>query len=111
MNRDQIVQALMFFAPLAKWDWGDLPNPEMATYKDLVWKDSFYAKPTEEQLQSLYEQSVATYSQETDYRAARRDAYPTIEEQLDMIFHNGIDAWKEKIQQIKDSIPKAGGAV
>jgi hypothetical protein len=111
MNRDQIVQALMFFAPLAKWDWDDMPNPENATYKNLIWKDSFYAKPTEEQLQSLFDQSVATYASDIDYRVARREAYPTIEEQLDIIFHDGVDVWKEKIQQIKDSIPKTGGTV
>lgn len=40
------------------------------------------------------------------YKEARRKAYPPIEEQLDEIFHNGIDSWKATIQQIKDDNPK-----
>ena len=40
------------------------------------------------------------------YQQARRDAYPPLEDQLDNIFHNGIDAWKADIQAIKDAYPK-----
>jgi hypothetical protein len=40
------------------------------------------------------------------YQQARRDAYPPLEDQLDNIFHNGIDAWKADIQAIKDANPK-----
>jgi len=40
------------------------------------------------------------------YQQARRDAYPPLEDQLDNIFHNGIDAWKADIQAIKDAHPK-----
>jgi hypothetical protein len=36
----------------------------------------------------------------------RLAAYPAIPEQLDNIFHNGIDAWKADIQAIKDEFPK-----
>ena len=40
------------------------------------------------------------------YQQARRDAYPPLEEQLDNIFHNGVEAWKADIQAIKDAHPK-----
>ena len=40
------------------------------------------------------------------YADLRSVAYPPIEEQLDMIYHNGIDAWKESIKTIKDQYPK-----
>jgi hypothetical protein len=40
------------------------------------------------------------------YADLRSVAYPSIEEQLDMIYHNGIDAWKESIKAIKDQYPK-----
>jgi len=40
------------------------------------------------------------------YKEARKLAYPTIEEQLDEIFHNGIDSWKAIIQEVKDDNPK-----
>tara|TARA_B100001029_G_C14908079_1_gene364797 strand:+ start:136 stop:486 length:351 start_codon:yes stop_codon:yes gene_type:complete len=41
-----------------------------------------------------------------DYATARREAYGSIEDQLDKIYHKGLDAWKSDILAIKDAIPK-----
>ena len=41
-----------------------------------------------------------------EYEENRRNKYPAIEEQLDQIYHEGIDAWKETIQAVKDAHPK-----
>lgn len=41
-----------------------------------------------------------------NYVAKRFQAYPTVTEQLDMIYHQGIDAWKAKITEIKNKYPK-----
>tara|TARA_B100000497_G_scaffold42094_1_gene48998 strand:+ start:1924 stop:2319 length:396 start_codon:yes stop_codon:yes gene_type:complete len=35
----------------------------------------------------------------------RKRAYPPIEEQLDMIYRNGLDHWKSEIQGIKSKYP------
>jgi hypothetical protein len=40
------------------------------------------------------------------YKRKRANEYPTIADQLDDIFHNGIDAWKATIQVTKDKYPK-----
>ena len=40
------------------------------------------------------------------YRDNRREAYPQIEDQLDDIYHNGIEGWKTNIKAIKDKYPK-----
>lgn len=40
------------------------------------------------------------------YQRDRADAYPSWQDQLDNIFHNGIDGWKADIQAIKDQFPK-----
>tara|TARA_Y100001972_G_scaffold104907_1_gene132134 strand:- start:7 stop:303 length:297 start_codon:yes stop_codon:yes gene_type:complete len=40
------------------------------------------------------------------YKGQRKAEYPTIEDQLDDIYHNGIDAWKATIKQTKDKYPK-----
>ena len=37
----------------------------------------------------------------------RAKEYPSIREQLDDIYHNGIDGWKTTIKAIKDKYPKA----
>ena len=41
------------------------------------------------------------------YKYQRVKEYPSIADQLDTIFHDGLDAWKEKIQAVKDKYPKA----
>lgn len=40
-----------------------------------------------------------------EYVYNRKAEYPTVEDQLDMIFKD-IDAWRETIQAIKDKYPK-----
>ena len=42
------------------------------------------------------------------YKEQRASAYPSIADQLDQIFHEGIDAWKATIQSVKDTYPKGG---
>jgi hypothetical protein len=41
------------------------------------------------------------------YADLRRADYPPIEDQLDKIYHGGIECWKEQIKEIKDRYPKA----
>jgi hypothetical protein len=40
------------------------------------------------------------------YDYARRLAYPPVTEQLDYLYHNGFDAWKAMIADIKNQYPK-----
>ena len=40
------------------------------------------------------------------YKDLRAQAYPSIPDQLDNIFHTGIDGWKETIQAVKTKYPK-----
>jgi len=40
------------------------------------------------------------------YKTSRANEYPSIPDQLDDIFHNGLDAWKATIQETKDKYPK-----
>ena len=48
----------------------------------------------------------ADYVGVTTYTEARAAEYPPIEDQLDKIYHDGIDAWKADIKAIKDKYPK-----
>ena len=41
-----------------------------------------------------------------NYQRDRAKEYPSIADQLDDIYHNGIDAWKATIKTIKDKYPK-----
>ena len=62
-------------------------------------------------VEDIYEQGTgiiegADYVGVTTYTEARAAEYPPIVDQLDKIYHNGIDAWKADIKVIKDKYPK-----
>ena len=48
----------------------------------------------------------ADYVGVTTYTIARAEEYPSIEDQLDKIYHSGVNAWKADIKKIKDKYPK-----
>ena len=67
----------------------------------LEFSDSDYAQAVEDRKNSLL------YEYNFGYIQKRQEAYPAIGEQLDYIFHNGLEAWKtDIIQPIKDQFPK-----
>tara|TARA_R110002050_G_C8498994_1_gene475391 strand:+ start:123 stop:446 length:324 start_codon:yes stop_codon:yes gene_type:complete len=41
-----------------------------------------------------------------EYARNRKADYPNIKDQLDEIYHNGIDSWKAVIKVTKDKFPK-----
>ena len=41
-----------------------------------------------------------------EYQRKRAAEYPAIEDQLDDLYHNGIDGWKTTIKVTKDKYPK-----
>ena len=40
------------------------------------------------------------------YKAKRQAEYPSLPDQFDLIYHQGLDAWKAAIQAVKDKYPK-----
>ena len=45
-------------------------------------------------------------SKAVKYQRDRAVAYPSIQDQLDKIYHSGIDEWKKDIKAVKDKFPK-----
>ena len=41
-----------------------------------------------------------------EYQRKRADEYPSVTDQLDDLYHNGIDGWKTTIKVTKDKYPK-----
>ena len=52
----------------------------------------------QKELQTAYDNNA--------YQRSRAEAYPSMADQLDDIYHNGVDAWKATIKTIKDKYPK-----
>jgi len=65
---------------------------------DIVWHDNNPTNITKDQIKSKI--------QELEYINKRELEYPSIIDQLDDIYHNGIDGWKATIKTTKDKYPK-----
>ena len=52
----------------------------------------------QKELQTAYDNNA--------YQRDRATEYPSITDQLDDIYHNGLDAWKLTIKAVKDKYPK-----
>ena len=50
--------------------------------------------------------SVNAWTDPNEYKYKRAAEYPSIVDQLDDIYHNGIDGWKTTIKTVKDKYPK-----
>jgi rhodanese-related sulfurtransferase len=52
------------------------------------------------------EAAVQAYIDANAYKAQRAAAYPSIPDQLDLLYHGGMDAWKAAITAVKEEFPK-----
>ena len=69
------------------------------------WDIEGVPQPTQEALDALESQADTVESNDTVY-STRKQSYGDWREQLDEIYHD-IDAWKTRIQAIKNSNPKS----
>ena len=60
------------------------------------------SQPTDDELNAAY----TAWKTAEEYKINRANEYPNIVDQLDDIYHNGIDGWKATIKTIKDKYPK-----
>lgn len=59
----------------------------------------------EEQIQAEWQKNKEEQDK-TEYIRNRKNEYPSIDDQLDLIYEKGIDAWKAEIKKVKDKYPK-----
>lgn len=69
------------------------------------WNIDGLAEPTAEQIAS-YETAATTEESLQTVLNNRANEYPSIADQLDKIYHSGIDEWKKVIKTTKDKYPK-----
>jgi len=95
------AQALKSLDPTAKWMW------EGKEYSGITWDESnSKSLPTESEidaeLKKLEDQWTAN-----EYQRQRAMSYPALGDQLDYIYHNGLDKWKTDIvDPVKAKYPK-----
>ena len=71
----------------------------------ITWHDGNPTKITNKQITDK-QAELQTGFDNNKYQRDRADAYPSIKDQLDDLYHNGIDGWKTTIKAVKDKYPK-----
>ena len=83
--------------------WSDSKNK---IYANLIVHDGG-SKPTEADCTNGLKAMQDAWDLENDsYKSKRRAEYPSVADQLDDIYHNGIDGWKATIKAVKDKYSK-----
>jgi len=95
MNID-LIRAIKSLEPLADFIVED---------DVITWTDDSITEPTTAEI-NAEKVRLANLDNSLAYSRARKEEYPSIADQLDDIYHNGIDAWKATIKTTKDKYPK-----
>ena len=93
MNKTNALQSLR---PGAQW---------VLRGDDLEWLDTAQTQPTETEITEEISRLQADYEAK-EYQRQRAAAYPSIQDQLDLLYHGGMDAWKAAITAVKEEFPK-----
>ena len=90
------VDALQSLRPKAQW---------VLRGDSLEWHDTVQTQPTEAEITAEIARLQADYEAK-EYQRQRAAAYPSIADQLDLLYHGGMDAWKAAITAVKQEFPK-----
>ena len=83
-----------------------IADPEKVSPENKVlWGSWSTDKPTEKSLTDALAKAQSDFDAQA-YARNRQADYPSIPDQLDEIYHNGIDSWKAVIKVTKDKYPK-----
>ena len=72
--------------------------------KQITWHNG--TNPISEEDILTKQKELQTAYENNKYQRNRAEAYPSIADQLDDLYHNGIDGWKKTIKAVKDKYPK-----
>ena len=83
------------------------PNAEVTIIEDKIvgWHNEEITQPTDAEITAEQTRLQTEYDNNA-YQGNRAAEYPALAEQLDEIYHNGIDSWKAVIKTTKDKYPK-----
>ena len=75
-------------------------------YPNIVVTRGDVAYDKDENIVEYDEAAVQAYIDANAYKGLRQAEYPSIVDQLDTLYHSGLDAWKAQIKTVKDKYPK-----
>ena len=95
-----LSDALYSLRPNAKW--------VVKNESELTWNDTEQTQPTEAELTAEVTRLQAEYDN-NEYQRQRATAYPSIQEQLDMQYWDGVNGttiWADTVASVKSENPK-----
>jgi hypothetical protein len=92
-----LIEAILAINPTAEVSVSD-ENWDTITWHNIEPLEKSVVLAKQADLQTAYSNNV--------YQRSRAVEYPSIIDQLDDLYHNGIDGWKASIKVIKDKYPK-----
>jgi hypothetical protein len=96
-----------YLARLHTGQWFGWSDSKNKVYSNLIIHDSSKSKPSETDCTNGLKTLQDAWDLENDsYKSNRRAEYPSVADQLDDIYHNGIDGWKTTIKAVKDKYSK-----
>ena len=103
-GRPKHIEAYLSSYKDGQWfGWSDIHNK---IYANIVSHDGT-AIPSEAECTAGLKALQDAWDLENDsYKSKRRAEYPSIADQLDDIYHNGVDGWKATIKAVKDKYTK-----
>tara|TARA_Y100000310_G_C20488384_1_gene717929 strand:- start:91 stop:411 length:321 start_codon:yes stop_codon:yes gene_type:complete len=104
VRRPKDIEDYLVTIKSGQWfGWSDSKNK---TYENLIVYNG-ETKPSKSDCTDGLKTLQDAWDLENDsYKSKRRKEYPNIVDQLDDIYHNGINGWKTTIKIIKDKHPK-----
>jgi hypothetical protein len=85
----------------------NINNAIFALYQNVVHiKDDGFAYDADDNVVQYDKAAVEAYVAANEYKTKRIAEYPPVTDQLDTIFHEGLDVWKAQIQAVKNKYPK-----
>ena len=83
------------------------PTAQVVMVEDEIkeWHSEEITQPTDAEITAEQTRLQTEYDNNA-YQRNRAAEYPSIADQLDEIYHNGIDSWKAMIKTTKDKYPK-----
>lgn len=83
-----------------------VPNADVSILDgEVTWNNPSIPPVTDEQIEQEMQRIQTDYVAK-EYQRKRAKAYPSIADQLDILYHSGFDAWKLAIQAVKEEFPK-----
>ena len=86
--------------------WFGFSDPLNKIYANLIVLDGGSTPSESDCTTGLTALQTAWDLENDSYKSKRRAEYPSIADQLDDIYHNGVDGWKATIKAVKDKYTK-----